>query len=295
MALATYPGYLFELRDLRRACAHRSVLVATGRRGAERRAWDERAAALALPVARRRQEMTLALGAGLHGAAASILPEAGAVGVRYQSRPPFDPGNETRYLEALNEIFAAQGTVKDRERSGSRMGDLGEAGPERGSPGLQGGGRDDEEGFEATTEAAGAARRPGTGAGGGPGSSRRETPAGPLRDDLVIELEGKDLLRFGSSGQYRSFLTAAALAEMTRLEAVKGEVPVLLLDDVDADLDEGRYRALLESVSGRAQVVAATSKPGLALGGPTGGSPATGGAGGRFEVRAGRIRPMPPA
>ncbi len=95
---------------------------------------------------------------------------------------------------------------------------------------------------------------------------RRETPAGPPRDDLAIEIEERDLLRYGSAGQVRSLLTAAVLAEMTRLRELKGAYPVLLLDDVDADLDEGRYAALLSEVGGGSQVFAATSKPALASG-----------------------------
>jgi DNA replication and repair protein RecF len=110
---------------------------------------------------------------------------------------------------------------------------------------------------------------------------RRETPGGPLRDDLAIDVDGRDILKLGSAGQVRSLLTAAVLAEMRRLERIKGRFPVLIVDDVDADLDEGRYGALLAGLGEGAQVFAATSKAQLAA--------ARGGAGKRFTVSAGVV------
>lgn len=206
MALATWPFYLGELAELRRACAQRAEVAAAGIRGPERQAWDARAVAAALPVARRRHEMAGALEAQLRSAARAVFPEGAQVSVRLVGRPTFDPSNETRYSDELLGLFAAQ-----------------EANP-----------------------------------------VRRETPAGPLRDDLEIAMGGRDILRFGSAGQVRSLLTAAILGEMRRIEGLKGRFPLLLLDDLDADLDEGRYGALLSELGGGAQVAAATSKPGLA-------------------------------
>ncbi len=223
MALSTYPGYLDELRELRRACAQRAALAASGARGGERRAWDARAAELAIPVARRRREMAEALEGHLREAARSTFPEGRSAAVRLVSRPAYTPVDEGRYVEDLTAVFAAQE----------------------------------------------------------PAGGRRETPAGPLRDDLTIEVEGKDLLRFGSAGQVRSLVTAAALAEMNRLLTIKGRYPVLVLDDADADLDEGRYASLVSALGAGAQVFAAASKGGFAAG--------AGEAARRFAVRRGVV------
>lgn len=206
MALATWPSYLDDLRRLRRACEQRALLVSAGGSRADRGAWDERAADLAVPVARRRFEMAVALEQGLRSVPRELFPEGASASVRYVTRPHWEPGFEEGYRTGLTALFASQES--------------------------QGG--------------------------------RRETPGGPLRDDLAISVDGRDILKLGSAGQVRSLLTAAVLAEMQRLEAIKGRFPVLVLDDVDADLDEGRYGALLAGLGGGAQVFAATSKAGLA-------------------------------
>src|SRR5882672_11058835 len=86
MALATWPSYLEELRRLRRACEQRSRLIASGG-GADRRAWDEKAADLAVPVARRRFEMVRALEEGLRSVSRELFPEGASARVRYLSRP----------------------------------------------------------------------------------------------------------------------------------------------------------------------------------------------------------------
>src|SRR5262245_30208764 len=82
MALATWPSYLDDLRRLRRACEQRALLVASGG-GADRRAWDERAADLAVPVARRRFAMAVALEEGLRSVSPELFPEGASARVRY--------------------------------------------------------------------------------------------------------------------------------------------------------------------------------------------------------------------
>jgi DNA replication and repair protein RecF len=79
---------------------------------------------------------------------------------------------------------------------------------------------------------------------------RGMTLVGPHRDDLVLQLGGRDLRTFGSAGQQRSAAIALRLLELATLRAARGHAPLLLLDDPFAELDlgrAGRVLALLES------------------------------------------------
>jgi DNA replication and repair protein RecF len=97
---------------------------------------------------------------------------------------------------------------------------------------------------------------------------RGMTLVGPHRDDmrfLVAADEGRrDLRGFGSSGQQRTAALALRLLEADRLRERLGRDPVYLLDDVFAELDEGRSRRLLELFeSGRdGQVILTAPKTG---------------------------------
>jgi DNA replication and repair protein RecF len=75
---------------------------------------------------------------------------------------------------------------------------------------------------------------------------RRVTTVGPHRDDLVLRLGGRPLREFGSTGQHRSAAIALKLLELETIEVATGACPVLLLDDVFAELD-GRRQARLST------------------------------------------------
>src|SRR3989304_6058163 len=66
------------------------------------------------------------------------------------------------------------------------------------------------------------------------------TLVGPHRDDLVFELDGRDLAAFASRGQQRTAILAFNLAELELLTGPDGEPPLLLPDDVFSDLDPER-------------------------------------------------------
>ena len=70
------------------------------------------------------------------------------------------------------------------------------------------------------------------------------TTVGPHRDDIVLEVEGKELRAFGSTGQHRSAAIALKLVELDTLAEARGIQPALLLDDVFAELDGERQRRL---------------------------------------------------
>lgn len=78
-----------------------------------------------------------------------------------------------------------------------------------------------------------------------------KTHVGPHRDDLEIEVNGKSARSFGSQGQQRSCVLALKLAECRILEEGMKEPPVILLDDVMSELDEGRRNYLLNHLKGR--------------------------------------------
>jgi DNA replication and repair protein RecF len=83
---------------------------------------------------------------------------------------------------------------------------------------------------------------------------------GPHRDDWEIQLDGREIRVYGSSGQQRSALLLLDLAAISLYNSSANEHPVFLIDDVDAELDEGRIRLLLEYLENRTQTFITTSK-----------------------------------
>jgi len=82
---------------------------------------------------------------------------------------------------------------------------------------------------------------------------------GPHRDEIELLLGGVAARRYGSAGQQRTLVLALKLAELDLVQAVVGEPPLLLLDDVFAELDPGRQTLLLEAVgNGHQCLVSAT-------------------------------------
>jgi DNA replication and repair protein RecF len=84
---------------------------------------------------------------------------------------------------------------------------------------------------------------------------------GPHRDDLRISLGGVDLKMFGSRGQQRTAALSLRLAEADVLREEIGEWPVVLLDDVLADLDASRQALLLREVAGPQVLLTHTEFP----------------------------------
>jgi DNA replication and repair protein RecF len=83
--------------------------------------------------------------------------------------------------------------------------------------------------------------------------ARGWTTVGPHRDDLAIQLADRDLARYGSQGERRTAAVALRLMEAEVLEADTGHRPILLLDDVFSELDEGRAARLLDWLGDRHQ------------------------------------------
>lgn len=76
--------------------------------------------------------------------------------------------------------------------------------------------------------------------------ARGVTAVGPHRDELRFLANGMDLGDFGSRGQVRTTLLSLKLAELAWIKERTGELPVMLLDEIMAELDIQR-RADLQS------------------------------------------------
>jgi DNA replication and repair protein RecF len=77
---------------------------------------------------------------------------------------------------------------------------------------------------------------------------------------MDILFDGRDLRKFGSSGQQRSALLVLQLANLSVYHSQHQEYPLFLLDDIDAELDYKRIGQLLEYLSDKTQTFVTTSK-----------------------------------
>ena len=93
--------------------------------------------------------------------------------------------------------------------------------------------------------------------------ARGITLAGPHRDDIAFDLDGRAARGTASQGQQRSIVLACKLAEVRYLQDTAGVAPVILLDDVLSELDPERRRRLLAllAAGARHQVVVTTTEP----------------------------------
>ena len=207
------PAFLRSLGEYRRLLSQRNALLKRARGSVphEIGAWDERLAASAAVIHRRRRAYAVRLAAYLGEAERVLFPDGEQLRVHYDPSP----------------------------------GESGEADPD---------------GYEARLRKALEQHR------------RRDlafgfTGDGPHRDDMVAELDGVDLRRFGSSGQLRAAMVALKLAKLILLSEERTETPVFLMDDFDSDLDEVRTAALASYLNGGGfQAVVALSKETLADG-----------------------------
>ncbi len=71
---------------------------------------------------------------------------------------------------------------------------------------------------------------------------------GPHRDDIEFLINNISIRKYGSSGQQRTFILALKMAELDLLRNLIDLPPILILDDVLAELDITRQNLLLNSV-----------------------------------------------
>jgi DNA replication and repair protein RecF len=80
--------------------------------------------------------------------------------------------------------------------------------------------------------------------------ARGSSTVGPHRDDLRLEIGGRPVREFGSTGQQRSAAVALKLLELATLREARETEPALLLDDVFAELDDERRQRLAARLVG---------------------------------------------
>ncbi len=90
-------------------------------------------------------------------------------------------------------------------------------------------------------------------------SHQRTSLVGPHRDDIDFVINETPARQYGSQGQQRTLVLSLKLAELELIEAVIGEPPLLLLDDVLAELDMKRQNQLLETIQDRFQTLITTT------------------------------------
>jgi DNA replication and repair protein RecF len=96
---------------------------------------------------------------------------------------------------------------------------------------------------------------------------RGVTLVGPHRDDLAFWLAGgADPVRmrnFGSAGQQRTAAIALRMVEAETLRAARGRRPIVMLDDVFAELDPARAERVVEMLTAErwGQILVTSPKP----------------------------------
>ena len=88
---------------------------------------------------------------------------------------------------------------------------------------------------------------------------RGTTVVGPHRDDIEFYLDKRLIREHGSQGQQKSFVMALKMSEIDYLSRILGSVPILLLDDMTAELDRSRIDHLMDFLVSRNMQVFITS------------------------------------
>ena len=85
--------------------------------------------------------------------------------------------------------------------------------------------------------------------------ARHQACVGPHRDDIEFMINGLDAVKFASQGQQRTLVLSLKLSELEIIKTKTGFSPILLMDDVLAELDETRQNYLLKSIENDTQTI----------------------------------------
>jgi DNA replication and repair protein RecF len=91
-------------------------------------------------------------------------------------------------------------------------------------------------------------------------TDRGATLSGPHRDELRLFINERDCGLYGSRGQARTAVMAMKLSELEWMRSKMGENPILLLDEVVAELDAERRAYLLSRIDGKTQTLMTTTE-----------------------------------
>lgn len=98
------------------------------------------------------------------------------------------------------------------------------------------------------------------------GSAREQataiTAVGPHRDNFATHLNGRDAASFASRGEARTIALALRLAEAEYLAETRDDDPIILLDDVFSEMDDGRRERVLQKVARYRQTLITTTDVG---------------------------------
>lgn len=86
------------------------------------------------------------------------------------------------------------------------------------------------------------------------------TTVGPHTDDVLLELRGRELRRFGSLGQQQLSAMFLKLSQADLVRTVVGAPPLLLVDEMFAILDRRAAEEFLARVEGEGQIFLATAQ-----------------------------------
>jgi len=89
--------------------------------------------------------------------------------------------------------------------------------------------------------------------------ARGSTSVGPHRDDVLMSINGVPARDYGSQGQQRTAAIALKLAEIDLMTESTGEPPVVLLDDVMAELDDIRRAQVFGLTGEKCQTLITTT------------------------------------
>ena len=84
---------------------------------------------------------------------------------------------------------------------------------------------------------------------------RGQSCVGPHRDDILFYINSNEATKFASQGQQRTVVLALKLSELDIITEKTGDEPILLLDDVLAELDDIRQNYLLKSINKNTQTI----------------------------------------
>ena len=88
---------------------------------------------------------------------------------------------------------------------------------------------------------------------------RGQTSVGPHRDDFLISIDNQEARHFSSQGQQRTSALSLKLIQLHKWQDKLEFSPILLLDDVCAELDLSRQKSLFNSLPLRSQVFITTT------------------------------------